>query len=337
MRMDSLPPESKKYGISSSTTGETPGLLSFTRTETLLQVDAHHLKLSVQLRCHNSILLDVSGPEGDITTHGSLRGTVADHGYDAVKDMIQDSLMPLASIEVNTSLKIQATIFLSAYNYFTTDVLMRSPYMEPLFSRDSAPVAVMFFQCRYPLVRFQWNIETPHYEVRELWANPSHPITLITRWSAWSPVGANPLVATGYICDTIILTEEGYPVIKKHQPELMKPMTLSQWTIESEESNPAARQVRQPEYRCIPHAAGARTEVFADIEIQSRQLTSVVTLSALFASIQPLVDAVSTSGGTALAVVGIVSAVVSIGVLFLGSVIHRIEQKTSKNVRTSRN
>ncbi|KAJ7436232.1 hypothetical protein FB451DRAFT_1307743, partial [Mycena latifolia] len=229
MRMDSVPPESTNYQISSSTTVEISGLLKFTRTEMLLQVDAHHLKLSVQLRRHNSILLDVSGPEGDITAHRRLRGTVADHGYDAVKDMIQDSLMPLASIEVNASLKIQAIKFLSAYNSFTTDILMRSPYIEPLFSRDRTPAAVMFCQCRYPLVRFQWNIETPHYELRELWANPSHPITLITRWSAWSPVGANPLVATGYICDTIILTEEGYPVIKYRQfiteniiqPELM--------------------------------------------------------------------------------------------------------------------
>ncbi|KAJ7139264.1 hypothetical protein C8R44DRAFT_975153 [Mycena epipterygia] len=205
-------PPTQSFEIHDTTTFDVPGQHSV-HTSVLLRVqaDAYHLKLSIALLGYDSVLLDLSGE--DMTGPRKLRGTVAAHGYQAVEDLIQDSL---ASIDVNTALRTQAMKFLRTYDLFTTEIRMRSPYIKPGFFDGPGGLAasVVFFQYRYPLVRFQWNIENAHYELRQLLVNPAVPHIVITRWKAWSAVGANPLVATGYISDTIIVTQDGHPVIK---------------------------------------------------------------------------------------------------------------------------
>ena len=117
-------------------------------------------------------------------------------------------------------------------------------------ARDEA-VGRRFLRFRFPLVRFEWQVETPHATLRTNW---KEAVEIKLMWKAWSRSYASAgariimcltlsglrlfhwvflgLVAYGFCIDTLALTEGDYPVIKKRlfkvtnvmQPELMTPV-----------------------------------------------------------------------------------------------------------------
>lgn len=119
-------------------------------------------------------------------------------------------------------------------------------------ARDES-VIWRFLRFRFPLVRFEWQVETPHAALNALITREKETVEIKLMWKAWarSPVSSGGfitfawncllktgrtiglgLVAYGFCVDTLVVAEGNYPVIRKRifqvtnimHPELMTPV-----------------------------------------------------------------------------------------------------------------
>ncbi|TFK32763.1 hypothetical protein BDQ12DRAFT_670822 [Crucibulum laeve] len=194
-------------------------------------------------------------------------------------------------------------------------------------SRDTAIVG-RFLRFRFPLVKFEWHIESPYSEVNKLLARSKQDVQIEFLWKAWARGGASPnLVAYGTCKDTLIVTNSGELVIKKRKFIIMS-------VLRPELMTPIPYALHTPEYE-TRHSFfiffSSSQAIIQSLRSSQRTMTSLAALSALLASLKPLVDRSSTTAGLVLAGIGITAATISVFSVVVDWMLKWIEANAAKN------
>ncbi|TFK38766.1 hypothetical protein BDQ12DRAFT_99658 [Crucibulum laeve] len=188
-------------------------------------------------------------------------------------------------------------------------------------SRNTS-VEVRFLRFRFPHVRFEWHIESPYSLVNLLPKKENIEIQVF--WKAWARGGpfAN-LVAYGTCTDTLglqrfIIKKRKFTVINVLHPELMTPIPY-----------PLLRPPLQGHDDVLVFSTSQT--IIQHLRSSQRAMSALAALSALLASLQPIVDRQSRIGGLILAGVGIVAATISVLSLVVDWMLKWIESNAARH------
>jgi len=189
--------------------------------------------------------------------------------------------------------------------------------------RDEA-VGRRFLRLRFPLVRFEWQVETPYSALK---FDGEEAVEIKLLWKAWTrSYASSGLVAYGFSYDTLGVTEENYPVIKKRlfqvtniiKPELMTPVPYP---------NKVPPLTRQDDFMIF----STSQTVIQKLQDGRERMAFLVALSVLAISLKPIVDRSSQAGGWVLAGIGIVGAMTSLLLVIVGWILKWIDANVAKH------
>jgi len=256
------------------------------------------------LLCKNGGTLEIS--DDDLKRISALRGVVSPTSSPIevstiIHDLLVDSLLPTTEYN-DIEIARRAPVFLSAFDAITSaswrtttpsskalpSVVDPGEHAENSGNAFVSPATVYLLQ-RFPNLRFEWNIDHTGHELKAL-CNSASPFTIKTPWSAYLRAGygainTNPLVSCGSSLDTIIVID-GRPLISRRQflveriiaPEHVVPQRLPRFSPDGKHHG----------------AIGAK---ISDLVRQSNEtMSSLLALSALLASVNPLLAAVLPRG-----------------------------------------
>jgi len=185
-------------------------------------------------------------------------------------------------------------------------------------------IVTRFVRFRFPFVRFEWHVQTPYYKLRDLREGDTTQIEIL--WRAWARGGAaSGLVAYGVARDTLKISANGHVVIRRRefivtqvfQAELMTPVPYP---------DKVPRFVRQDDFLIF-----STSQTFIQFMRSSqRRLAFLVALSAMFASLQPIVSKYTSVGGWVFAGVGVLAALISVLTVFVAWILTRVEAHAAK-------
>ncbi|KAF9004992.1 hypothetical protein BDQ17DRAFT_1541022 [Cyathus striatus] len=244
--------------------------------------------------------------------------------------ILQNSLNPLTdrlqAANINM-IENQAAKFFSAFDpsaqwYINIDSL--PPHIGNIISGVTSnsrktDIGSRFMRFRFPLVFFEVSTITPPAPTESLkdhWSS-----TAI--WRAWVKEGANAgLAAYGRVHDEISWSEwkivkRTFEVIQVTQPELFTPV-------------PYPRDPPVSSYRNDLMIFSTSWTVIRFLRKSQSVMIFLVTISALFAALQPVVGHFTPLGGFILAGIGILSGLVSLMAFFVGWVLGYVESHAAQ-------
>ncbi|TFK33928.1 hypothetical protein BDQ12DRAFT_727355 [Crucibulum laeve] len=264
---------------------------------------------------------------------------------DYLHDLMSASFVPLSSYATDQDcIRYQASQFLSAFDdsdasweinveslpikqgeiiYGTTDG-----------SRETS-IKARFLRFRFPHIRFEWHIETPYSELNQIYLSRKSTafpglenIKIEVLWKAWARRGpfAN-LVAYGSCTDTLIIfpgdrsfiiKKRIFTVINVLHPESMTPLEY-----------PLTHPPLQRNDDVLVFSTSQTMIQY--LHSSQRAMSALAALSALFASLQPIIDRKSRIGGLILAGIGITAATISVFSLVVDWMLKWIEANAAKN------
>jgi len=248
-----------------------------------------------------------------------------------IHDLLAGSLVPLThqyTARQVDKIGKQAEFFFASFdtsaNWFV-DVQNLQPVVGNVIngltpnSRKSG-LGDRFLRFRFPCISFEWFVQTPYFEIAS--CTSKHAVEVDIIWKAWSNAGAaSGLVAYGFIKDSVKLEKNldsarlnrtSFVILERHfivtqifQPELMTPV---------------------PYPRIVPPYLGGDDllqfstswTVIQFLRSSQVRLGFLVALSALFASLQPVVANFSRTAGWVFAAAGVFSALASVFAVLFG-------------------
>ncbi|PPQ82977.1 hypothetical protein CVT26_005540 [Gymnopilus dilepis] len=266
-------------------------------------------------------------------------------------DLVSASLTPLTrqyAPNQLTQISSQGAVFFSAFHenaQWSVDVENLPPSIgNVLFGLTErsrqGEVGWRFLRFRFPYITFEWFLQTPHFEVAACTTQESVEIEIL--WKAWSTAGAaSGLVAYGRITDLLIqkqcyqegqnnpsasipllvITHRRFKVTRVFQPELMTPVPYLQHIPLN----------TRPDDKVVFSMSSNAIQFLRSSQVR---MGFLVAISALFASIQPIVNNFSVIGGWIFSGIGILSGFLTVFALLLSKVLAWSELKAAKARQT---
>ncbi|EJD48331.1 hypothetical protein AURDEDRAFT_183635 [Auricularia subglabra TFB-10046 SS5] len=281
-------------------------------TLTALWVD----KAAVYVLRGDEIVLCFGGTVTKIS-RAMLRERAAQRGADAspetLESLINDSLVPL-TVENPGELPQAATKFLSA---FTPQAVWRAGTAEDfLAGEDGSTPATVFLRRRYPLVSWEWQIETPGADTK---GDTGHGFQLLTAWTAWAvPSSENFHETRGHVEDWIERRDEVLLIARRRMviDNLVRPRdmrTTALFLLDPERERGLVAGLRR-----------AGNKAVAALERLSGLSSTLVAISALLSSVQGIVAEYSSVGGLILGSLGSLVASLTVLSLSVASLTHAL-------------
>ncbi|KAF9256481.1 hypothetical protein L218DRAFT_991405 [Marasmius fiardii PR-910] len=275
-------------------------------------------------------------------------------------DLIKDSLIPLTmnlpepQIE---NIKDQARDFLSA---FSRDALWRIEVNGALpqnihdmlcgttTTTKWPAVANRFRRLRFPLIRFDWNIESRFHQYSDLHEYRRHDRQVLfnvrTVWRAWARQGGGrPLLSlqlSGSLTETIGLVAHGYIkddlTVNQHNAGVISNRTFHVEDIFIEElMSPEPYPLAYPSSAKISSMRVVLTSrtLLGKFRNGRRMLAFLVAFSGFFTALKPIIDMYSKAAGWVLVGLAMTSALTVISSLFLESLVGYMERTGMKSVQ----
>jgi len=236
----------------------------------------------------------------------------------------------------------QAESFLSSFEEFDTewevDILNSNRVQGqaihgPSSNSRNRRAIYRFVRFRFPHVHFEYQSNEPYNLIgKKLLARSEKAeetervVPVKTLWKAWSKNGAaSGLVAYGFCDDHFILNSEGHPVIN------FRRFTVAN-VFQSELMNPIPYPHDIPPFQPNDDWGLFTTSQTSLQFLRSSQTTLafLVALSALSASVQPIVDKYTEVGGWVFAIIGIISALVSVVSVMFGRILRWVEANAAR-------
>jgi len=256
-----------------------------------------------------------------------------------IHDLLSHSLLPLNhqyDADSADHVMKQAAQFFSAFTpnalwYVNTKELPPSVgrTISGLTTNSRKPdLGSRFIRFRFPYVTFEWSLQTPVCELKPGNEDANGIVTANVLWKAWARSGtASGLVAYGTIQDDVYIQETSrrppviakriFQVIRVFQPELMTPVPYLRIHPPVTKENDFV--IFSTSWTVIQFLRSSRTN-----------LAFLVSLSALFASLTPIVNTFNPDAGFLFAGIGILSALTSIAALLLGWSLSWIEAHAAR-------
>ncbi|KAJ6615188.1 hypothetical protein B0H10DRAFT_2191107 [Mycena sp. CBHHK59/15] len=282
---------------------------------------------------HNSTSLAVIGNTINITTdqlnyergkHARGQCTISEH----LHNLLAASLVPLTdnSPPTNNTTTPQATTFLRAFAHQQVEWVIHTeglPHnIHSMVAGTTAnawnPLAsYRFLRFRFPLVDFEWHVQTLYHKLAVLAPGTAGEAETKVQWKMWAKTGnSSGLVAYGFITDRIILNAACHLEIRHRDfyvtrvilPELIAPIPLPLEPLE-------------PPYKNDLAIFSTSQTVLHFLRSCYKILAFLMSLSALLAPAQPVVDKKNFTAGLVLAIVGIFTAAISVIAAGLGWVL----------------
>ncbi|KAF9249717.1 hypothetical protein L218DRAFT_1010684 [Marasmius fiardii PR-910] len=192
-------------------------------------------------------------------------------------------------------------------------------------------VANRFRRLRFPLIRFDWNIETKFHQYFDLHTD-SHrrrkpPIIVKTIWRAWAKQGGG-LVAHGYIRDELTMNRN-YAAVISNRAFYVEDIFIEE--LMSPEPYPLA----YPSSSMISSMSVVLTSrtLLSKFRNGQRTLAFLVAFSGFFTALKPIIDMYSKVAGWVLVGLGLTSALTAISSLFLERLVAYMESAGMKSVQ----
>ncbi|PPQ97738.1 hypothetical protein CVT26_001770 [Gymnopilus dilepis] len=262
-------------------------------------------------------------------------------------DLLSASLTPLTRQYTPNQLRqigSQATLFLSSFHenaqWSINAKNLPSSIGDILVGQTEKArrpdVGYRFLRFRFPYITFEWFVQTPYAAIAACTAEESVEVEIL--WKAWSTAGASSgLVAYGSITDTIkrklycvpgmnnaptwvpllVIIDRQFKVTRVFQPELMTPIPYLRFAP----PNP------KPDDTIV---FSMSSNVIQFLRSSQLRMGFLVSISALFASVQPIVNNFSEIGGWVFTGIGVLSGLLTVFALLLGRILAWSELKAAK-------
>ncbi|KAF9249716.1 hypothetical protein L218DRAFT_1010685 [Marasmius fiardii PR-910] len=191
-------------------------------------------------------------------------------------------------------------------------------------------VANRFRRLRFPLIRFDWSIETKFHKYFDLHTDPYRhrkPIVVKTIWRAWARQGGG-LVAHGYIKDKLT-TYQSYAAVISNRTFYVEDIYIE------ELMSPEPYPLIYPSSSVISSTSVVLTSrtLLSKFRNGQRTLAFLVAFSGFFTALKPIIDMYSKAAGWVLVGLGLTSALTAISSLFLERLVAYMENAGMKSVQ----